>query len=218
MIGIITAMQKEYDLIKNTLVEIKECGSDYVYGTIGHKQVVLCKSGIGKVNAVLALSEMVREFNITKVISIGCAGAAKVDISVGDIVVGNCYSYHDVCCGEGENGQIQGCPSVYHSDYIDVAEKISEYKLGMIVSGDWFVTTREKVEQIINFLPATYNITAIDMESAALSHACQKRGVGFVSIRVISDNPLLPGQKSQYEGFWDKMAEKAFDVVFKYFD
>lgn len=219
MIGIITAMDKEYSLIKSALSEAKELCEYCVQGVLGQHHVVLYKSGIGKVNATLGFSELTTKFkDINKVISVGCAGAAQPDLEVGDIVVGNSYSYHDVYCGEGANGQIQGSPAVFHSDYLDVAGKIPECKLGMIVSGDWFVTTKEKVEEITSFLPKVYNVIAIDMESAALAHACQKRGKDFVSIRIISDNPLKPNQKKQYEGFWGDMAKEAFDVLTKCFE
>ena len=53
------------------------------------------------------------------------------------------------------------------------------------------------------------------MESAALAQVCYKKGIGFTSIRVISDNPLEPNQTEQYVGFWDSLAEKAFNVVCK---
>ena len=53
------------------------------------------------------------------------------------------------------------------------------------------------------------------MESAALAQVCYKKGIGFTSIRVISDNPLEPNQTEQYAGFWDSLAEKAFSVVCK---
>lgn len=218
MIGVITAMDKEYVLIKSALSYKKELCENCVQGVLGQQHVVLYRSGIGKVNAILGFSELMKFNGIKKVISVGCAGAAQADLKVGDVVVGNSYSYHDVYCGEGANGQIQGSPAVFHSDYLDVASKIPECKLGMIVSGDWFVTTKDKVEQIISFLPTAYNVTAIDMESAALAHACQKRGVNFVSVRIISDNPLKSNQKKQYEGFWADMAKKEFDVIIKCFD
>lgn len=53
------------------------------------------------------------------------------------------------------------------------------------------------------------------MESAALAQVCYQKGIGFTSIRVISDNPLKPNQAEQYADFWDSIAEKAFDVVCK---
>lgn len=216
MIVIATAMDKEYDLINKRLVETHiEAGNKR--GLLNGKDVLLIKTGIGKVNAVYGLTYLLYSIeHVEKVISVGCAGAAVPDLKVGDIVVGNSYCYHDVFCGEPNvNGQIQDMPAVFPSDFssLDGAEN---YRLGTIATGDWFVTTREKVEAIKNFLPASYNVCAIDMESAALAQVCYKQGIPFVSIRAISDNPLLPtDQMQQYKHFWDYVANKAFVALFK---
>lgn len=203
---LVTAMDKEYDII----LKAKEKGS------ISKDRIFLMKTGIGKVNAAGSLSEFLASADhIDRVISVGCAGAAVSSLNVGDIVIGNSYCYHDVYCGEpNENGQVQGLPSVFPSSFMWI-KGIENYKLGAIASGDWFVNSREKIESIINFLPKPYNICAIDMESAALAQVCYKKGIEFTSIRIISDNPLLPKQKEQYDNFWDKIAEKVFDELYK---
>ena len=73
-----------------------------------------------------------------------------------------------------------------------------------------------EIEEIKNLLPSVYNICAIDMESAAFAQVCYKTGVPFVSIRAISDNPLLPkNHEEQYDDFWRNIAEVAFKALFK---
>ena len=215
MIVIATAMDKEYDLIKRRMEDISIDGKKYT-GHLKTKKVCLIKSGIGKVNAAFGLASLLYFLdNVERVISVGCAGAAVADLSVGDIVVGNSYCYHDVYCGEpNANGQVQGMPAVFPSDFSSLNEA-ERYRLGTIATGDWFVETREKVEAIKNFLPSSYNVCAIDMESAALAQVCYKKAIPFTSIRVISDNPLLPNHDKQYKHFWDYMADKAFVALFK---
>ena len=216
MIVIATAMDKEYDLIRKGLKDISIDDGENYSGHLKDQKVLLFKSGIGKVNAAFGLAYLLYSLdNVERVISVGCAGAAVADLSVGDIVVGNSYCYHDVYCGEPHtNGQIQGMPAVFPSDFssLNGAEK---YRLGTIATGDWFVETREKIEAIKNFLPNTYNVCAIDMESAALAQVCYKKSIPFTSIRVISDNPLLPDQDKQYKHFWDDIAHKAFEALTK---
>lgn len=211
MIVIVTAMDKEYDLISEW---IAKNWLDYK----NVQNIALIKSGIGKVNAASCLTEFLSSntsSKVTRVISVGCAGAAVAGLKPGNVVIGNSYCYHDVYCGEpNANGQVQGMPAVFPSDFswIDMDER---FRLGTIASGDKFVTTREQVLAIKEFLPNSYNVCAIDMESAALAQVCYKKGIGFTSIRVISDNPLEPNQTDQYAGFWDSLAEKAFSVVCK---
>lgn len=204
---IVTAMDKEYELVLKAMND----------GVINKRNTIyLMKTGIGKVNAASSLAEFLCSVDhIDRVISIGCAGAANSMLKVGDIVIGNSYCYHDVYCGEpNTNGQIQGMPAVFPSSFMWIKD-IERYKLGAIATGDWFVNTREKVEAILNFLPKSYNICAIDMESAAFAQVCYKKDIEFTSIRVISDNPLFSSQQKQYDTFWDDMAEKAFSELYK---
>lgn len=215
MIVIATAMDKEYALIEKH-IEKPHWYIKWLKGVLAGKEILLLKTGIGKVNAASALAEVISSFeNIESVIAVGCAGAVDKDLSVGDIVVGNSFSYHDVYCGEPlTNGQVQDEPAVFPAKF-SLLSNAGAYRLGMIATGDWFVTTREKAERILNFLPKTYNVCAVDMESAALAQVCYKNGIPFNSIRVISDNPLYGNQEEQYECFWETMADKAFEALTK---
>lgn len=216
MIVIVTAMDKEYEIVKKHLENShKENGG--LRGLFKDKDVLLIKTGIGKVNAAFGLTHSLCSLgNVERVVSIGCACAAVADLSVCDIVVGNSYCYHDVYCGEpNEHGQVQDLPAVFPSafSFLNEAER---YTLGTIATGDRFIVMKEEIEEIKNFLPSVYNICAIDMESAAFAQVCYKTGVPFVSIRAISDNPLLPkNHEEQYEDFWRNIAEAAFKALFK---
>lgn len=209
-------MNKEYNLIQENLTDTvleRRC----VRGLLNGKDIILTCSGIGKVNAAQSLTEVLCDYDVKRVVSIGCAGAITTKLKVGDIVIGNSYCYHDVYCGApNENGQVQDMPAVFPSDF-NWIKGIEKYYLGTIATGDWFVNTREKAETIKSYLPTYYNVCAVDMESAALAQVCYKEKVKFTSIRIISDNPLLPNQDKQYKGFWDNMAENVFNVLIKAF-
>ena len=90
---------------------------------------------------------------------------------------------------------------------LDCATKIVP---GLIVTGDWFVDSREKMREIIDRFPEA---KAVDMESAAIAHVCDKRRVAFISFRIISDIPLKDNEASQYFDFWERMAENSFNVT-----
>lgn len=216
MICVMTAMRKEFELFADVVNNVCQKETNLVVGRIGAQNVCVVLSGIGKVNAALCLCEILRQYKISKVISVGCAGAAQAYLKMGDVVIGNSYTYHDVYCGEGQYGQVQGMPSVFPSDHVDVANVISDGELGMIASGDCFVDSREQVESILSKMPKAYNILALDMESAALAHVCYKKEIKFVSVRVISDNPLVENQQYQYENFWNVLSKKAFLSTIKF--
>ena len=108
---------------------------------------------------------------------------------------------------------MQGLPARYQADPY-LLRKSSELKVenveihqGLIVTGDWFVDTKEKMRSIIDLFPEA---KAVDMESCAIAQTCYINKVPFISFRVISDKPLYDTDASQYHNFWDTIAEKSF--------
>jgi len=81
---------------------------------------------------------------------------------------------------------------------------------GLIVTGDWFVDSKEKMREIIGHFPEA---KAVDMESAAIAQTCYLNQVPFISFRVISDIPLRDTDASQYHDFWNTIAENSFQVT-----
>lgn len=214
-LGIIVAMQKEYSMLLRSLTVVNENEECAQCVTKNGTDIFLVKSGIGKVNAAMSAYNLIEQYGVTHIISTGCAGGANVSVEVSDVIVGNSYCYHDVWCGEpNANGQVQGMPAVFPSCFGEFTfPNEPNVKVGTIASGDWFVTTGEKMMRIINYLPSCYNVMAVDMESAAIAQVCYKLGVKFMAVRVISDNPLLPNQPKQYDGFWNDLAMLSFDFI-----
>ena len=209
-IGIIVAMDKE-------LRQLQSLFSD--------SQVIVEKCGIGKVNAALGAQRMIQEHRPDCIISSGCAGGNGDDIRIQDVIVSTELTYHDVYCGTAidnttQYGQVQGLPVRYQADPL-LLEKATHLKLqdspssprivpGLIVTGDWFVDTKEKMREIIGHFPEA---KAVDMESAAIAQTCYLNKVPFLSFRVISDIPLRDTDASQYHNFWDTIAENSFQVT-----
>jgi adenosylhomocysteine nucleosidase len=188
-------------------------------------QVIVEKCGIGKVNAALGAQRMIQEHHPDCIISSGCAGGNGDDIRIQDVIVSTELTYHDVYCGTAidnttQYGQVQGLPVRYQADPI-LLEKATHLKLqdslsslrivpGLIVTGDWFVDTKEKMREIIGHFPEA---KAVDMESAAIAQTCYINKVPFLSFRVISDMPLHDTDASQYHNFWDTIADNSFQVT-----
>jgi adenosylhomocysteine nucleosidase len=204
-IGIIVAMDKE-------LHQLRQLFND------GNVRVEKC--GIGKVNAALGAQRMINEFHPDCIISSGCAGGNGNDISIQDVVVSAELSYHDVYCGRAIDdttiyGQVQGLPARYQADphllakanALDCGVKIHP---GLIVTGDWFVDSKDKMREIIGHFPEA---KAVDMESCAIAQTCYINKVPFISFRVISDMPLHDTDASQYHNFWDTIAAHSFQVT-----
>ena len=138
-IGMIVAMDKEYNQLRPLFPE---------------DQVILQKSGIGKVNAALQTLEMIRQYKPDVIISSGCAGGNGDDINIQDVVVSSQLAYHDVYCGtaigKSVYGQVQGLPARFEADpsLLQKALQMNQENLsihpGLIVTGDWFVDSRRR--------------------------------------------------------------------------
>ena len=104
------AMTSEYGLVKSLLEQTKEesvCGLLFTEGHIGNVEVILVKSGIGKVCAAVGTMEMIQHYAPDIIVNTGVAGGIDPLTQVMDIVVGENMVYHDVWCGEGnEYGQV----------------------------------------------------------------------------------------------------------------
>ena len=196
----IVAMDKEYSQLRPLFPEDK---------------LILQKSGIATVNAAIQTVEIIRQYKPDCIISSGCAGGNGDDINVQDVVVSSELTYHDVYCGRaiGDSvyGQVQGLPARYQADpYLLEKAKQTGAKPGLIVTGDWFVDSKEKMREIIGHFPEA---KAVDMESCAIAQVCHIYKVPFISFRVISDIPLRDTDASMYHNFWDTVAENSFHVT-----
>jgi len=188
-------------------------------------RVLVQKCGIGKVNAALGAQRMINEFHPDVIISSGCAGGNGDDVNIQDVVVSSELCYHDVYCGTAIDnstvyGQVQGLPARYQADSrllskatnAQLSTLDSQLKIipGLIVTGDWFVDSKEKMREIIGHFPEA---KAVDMESCAIAQTCYLNNVPFISFRVISDIPLRDTDASQYHNFWDTVADHSFQVT-----
>ena len=199
--GIIVAMDKELRQLQ---------------ALFNSQDVLVQKCGIGKVNAALGAQRMINEFHPDVIISSGCAGGNGDDISLQDVVVSAELTYHDVYCGKAIDdstvyGQVQGLPARYQADpYLLEKALLTGAKPGLIVTGDWFVDSKDKMCSIVAKFPEA---KAVDMESCAIAQTCYINRVPFISFRIISDIPLRDTNASQYHNFWDTIADQSFQVT-----
>ena len=74
-------------------------------------------SGIGKVNAARAATELILSGKVECIINSGCAGGLSPEVGLGDLVIAERCAWHDVWCGEpNEPGTVQGCPRYFEAD------------------------------------------------------------------------------------------------------
>lgn len=198
-IGIIGAMNAEV----KSLCESLENGTSekvnnltFYKGSIGGKNIVVVQSGVGKVNAALCAQMLIIKYGVTKIINTGIAGATGKGLGVFDFVVSTEVVYHDVDVRifGYKRGQIPGMEKAFIADetFADKAVEIFNsldiskgHKIvkGRIASGDQFIADKAVKDDIIN----TFAPMCVEMEGAAIAHACKVNDVPFVIIRCLSD-------------------------------
>lgn len=190
VIGIIAAMDKEikkyqeiFDLEKtNEMLNIFE-------GCYQDKKIILCLSGIGKVNAAATTQYLIDKYNPSIIINSGCAGSLIEDVKVLDTVIASYVTYHDFspirimkeCVPD--NGLVKTSTDIIRNLETILKENDIKYHIGGICSGDCFVTSSEMRDDIYS----RTNSLAVDMESASIGHISKKNNVPFIIIRSISD-------------------------------
>ena len=197
-IGIIGAMEEEVAILKEKMSEVtvlEKAGMEFFKGILGGQQVVVVRSGIGKVNAGICTQILADVFQVNAVINTGIAGSLKVEINIGDIVLSTDTMQHDVDAREFgyEIGQVPRMDTrTFPADdrlretALQVCRKVNpEIQVfeGRGASGDQFVADKETKEKII----ANTQAYCTEMEGAAIGQAAYLNGIPYLVIRAISD-------------------------------
>ncbi|UXR77359.1 5'-methylthioadenosine/adenosylhomocysteine nucleosidase [Staphylococcus sp. IVB6227] len=216
MIGIIGAMEEEVEILKQQLTELEETQIAHTYfyrGVLEGKEVVLLRSGIGKVNVAISTALLIDRFNPEYIINTGSAGGLQPGLTLGDVVISTKVGYHDADARTFGYvmGQIPGMPAVYTADdYLtskvkQVLQTMDQPAMeGLIVSGDSFIGTETQRETILNHFPQAI---ASEMEAAAIAQTCYQFGKPFIVTRAISD--LADGEASMTFDEFLKVASKS---------
>jgi len=222
-IGIMGAMDQEIQLYKNQMDLISEtnkAGIVYYEGMLNGKKVVLCKSGVGKVNASVCTQIMIDRFNVDCVIFTGVAGALHPELEIGDIVVSVDSQHHDMDASPlgFAKGEIPFADtSLFKADekLVKLAVKASEALgegntfVGRVLSGDQFIANREIVKQLYEQMEGT----CTEMEGAAVAQVCHMNQVPFVIIRSMSDKADGSAHVN-FEEFTNLASQRSFQIVY----
>lgn len=236
-IAILGAIPEEVQLLKNQLAnpKIKKImGFDFYVGKLNNKDVVLCETGVGKVNAAVVTTLIINSFKPKYIIFTGVAGGVDTTLNRGDILIGKELSYHDYGRFTTEGFLIQPSrnphtknrnPQFFKSDSVLVAhaqevgqtislKKVAEnspqpmVRSGIIVTGDSFVASSQYVAK----LEKEYNADATEMEGAAVAQICFQENIRFLVIRSISDKANEQAQ-NDFQAFKKVAADNSAMLV-----
>jgi adenosylhomocysteine nucleosidase len=224
-IGIIGAMDVEIELLKSDL-ELEGTTSkarmEFYEGELSEEEVVLVKSGIGKVNAALCAQILIDNFEVDKVIFTGVAGAVREGLDVGDIVISLDTIQHDLdACSLGYKlGEIPEMDKIRFKadeELVELAKEAGEKVMtaedikvvtGRVLSGDQFIADAEKVKWLYD----SFAGDCAEMEGAAVGQACFLNDTPFVIIRSMSDK--ADGSADiDYPTFMEAAAHRSYQIV-----
>ena len=198
MIGIIGAMEEEVAALKEAM-EIQETVTKasmvFCKGILYGKEVVVVRSGIGKVNAGICAQILVDTFGVDVLINTGIAGSLDARIDIGDMVISTDAVHHDMDATVFGDpvGQVPRMDTLaFPADeaLVEKAKAANEKAnpeihtfTGRIASGDQFISSSEVKERIVN----QFHALCTEMEGAGIAHAAYLNKVSYVIIRAISD-------------------------------
>ncbi|MCJ7841797.1 5'-methylthioadenosine/S-adenosylhomocysteine nucleosidase [Lederbergia sp. NSJ-179] len=221
-ISIIGAMEEEVSLLREQMTNIKTemiANSEFTSGSLGGKEVILLKSGIGKVNAAMATTILLEKFRPDVVINTGSAGGYHPDLQIGDLVISTEVRHHDVDATifGYEYGQVPQMPPAFKADPFLVEKTEEAAKTlegvravkGLIATGDSFMNDPTRAEFVRQQFKELY---AVEMEGAAIAQVAWQFDVPFVIIRALSD---IAGKESHisFDQFLETAAVHSTNLV-----
>lgn len=198
IIGIIGAMEEEVAALKEAMnmeEAVEYASMQFCKGELCGKQVVVVRSGIGKVNAGICAQILADKFNVDILINTGIAGSLDAAIDIGDMVVSTDLVEHDMDATIFGDplGQVPRMDTFAFPADKELVEKAVEANreanpdirtfTGRIVSGDQFVSSSEVKEKLVK----NFGAKCTEMEGAAIAHAAYLNHISCVIIRAISD-------------------------------
>ncbi|WP_010134928.1 5'-methylthioadenosine/adenosylhomocysteine nucleosidase [Ochrovirga pacifica] len=242
MIGIISAMQDELAALLTIVTDQKKLvlgQRTYYQGKLNKQEVVLVFSNWGKVAAAITTTQLIAHFNPKEIIFTGVAGAIDPTLAIGDLVLANSLVQHDMdasplfkkheipLIGKSsftppKNKLLQDCIAAFQASYFThiSKEEAKEFNIklptvvmGLIASGDQFISDVQTQNQLKNQLP---NLSCVEMEGAAVAQVCEAYETPYQVIRIISDkaNDNAP---IDFPKFTQKIASKyAKGILEKY--
>ncbi len=214
-IAILGAFDEEVTILEAQLVAPSAHtieGIQFLTGTLNGQNVVIARTGVGKVNAAMTATLLIEHFRPNRVIFTGVAGGLNPGLQIGDIVIAEKTAQHDL--GRMESTEIENTgvrnpingqrnPVFFPADpdlmqIVDTAlegieltpfqtaqgQRHPRITKGTVVTGDVFVASDAKKTALHKNLDGD----AVEMEGAAVAQICWQHNIPCLVIRSLSDN------------------------------
>jgi adenosylhomocysteine nucleosidase len=230
VIGVLAAIPQERQVLEEVMTAPSEAG-EFTLGAIDGHQVCVGSTGIGKVNAAVAATQLCERFSPGVLVFTGVAGGLDPALAIGDVVIGTNLIQHDagVLGDDGIETYQAGHIPFFNptsqlgfrpSQRLEAAARRrigdtptaltggGRVVFGTILTGDQFLASSNERER----LHARFSALAIEMEGAAVAQVAERYGIDHLAIRTLSD---LAGSDSStdFTGFLDTVARQTSEVL-----
>ncbi|KKE79532.1 purine-nucleoside phosphorylase [Bacilli bacterium] len=184
-------------------------------GTYKGERVSVQGTGMGVPSISIYVNELIREYDVQKLIRVGTCGALQKDVKVRDVILAQ-GATTDSQTNRMIFNQIDYAPLAdFHllkTAYDNGVQKGLNLKVGNVFTSDSFY--RENAQEI-NELLASYQVLAVEMETTALYTLAAKYSRKALSVLTVSDH-ILTGEETTSEErqtTFNDMMEIALDTI-----
>ncbi len=222
MIAILGAMDGEIAEFLGALDRKKEeRWTDFVFhtGMLEDREVVVMKSGVGKVMAAMVTQRLIDAYRPRAVIFTGLAGGISDRLEIGDTLVAEDCIQHDLDASSlgFKRGEVPYSPYrvlVCDRTLVDAASFCIPEKgkavRGRVLTGDQFITKRDFASH--RHLLEELKGDAVEMEGAAAGLVATVNKVPFLLIRTISDR-ADSNAKTDFHAFLSRASRNSLHFV-----
>ena len=221
-IGILCAIPKEisfFDLLPDSAQLVG--GRTFFKSKHSSHDLVVVECGIGKVNAAMVSTLLVKVFDCEMLIFSGVAGGIDPEMEIGEVIVGKSLIQYDY--GALNDGKLQvfragNIPMGQQKNELEfvidpkIKKKINavlpDIKMGTILTGDVFLQCGETRKALFE----RFGAQAIEMVGGAVAQVAEQFEIPALVVRCLSDLAGANGQKL-HSAFLKKAAESSFQIV-----
>lgn len=186
-------------------------------GTYKGQRISVQGTGMGVPSISIYVNELIREYDVKKLIRVGTCGGMKSDVKIRDIILAQ-GATHDSQTNKMIFGSIEFAPladfNLLKHAYEVAQEKDLRTHVGNVFTSDTFY--RDNAQEV-NDLLSTYNVLGIEMEAAALYTLAAKYDCEALAILTVSDH-IITGEATSSEErqtSFNAMMEVALETAIK---
>lgn len=185
-------------------------------GTYKGKRVSVQGTGMGIPSISIYVHELINSYGVKNLIRVGTCGAYQKDVKVRDVILAQAASTDSAVNRHRFGSNIDFAPvasfELLKNAYDVAVSRNMPVHVGNVFTSDTFYNDRGA--ELVPLL-ASYQVLAVEMETAALYSLAAKHGVNALAVLTVSDH-LLTGEETTSEErqlTFNQMIEVALDAA-----